>query len=77
MREYVKNMETLKLELRFEKSEYMASIRGKAKNDLKSGYLWSNKGGCWVSRCKEPNLYWAKKTAEALGFVDGGKLASV
>jgi hypothetical protein len=28
----------------------------------------SNYGKCWVSRCKEPNLWNAKRTAEALGF---------
>jgi len=37
---------------------------------LKSAFLWSNKGKCWVSRAKEPNLYRAKQLAQKLGFTE-------
>ena len=63
------NLETLKIELHFEKSEYQA-MSEKNKKELKSGYLWSNYSGCWVSRAKEPNLWRAKRIAETLGFTE-------
>lgn len=72
MSAYIKNLETLKIELHFEKSEYMA-LSEKQKESLKSGFLWSNAGKCWVSRAKEPNLYWAIKTAKELGFTEEEK----
>jgi len=67
MDNYIFNKETLKIELHFEKSQYDA-IPDALKKELKSAFLWSNAGKCWVSRCKEPNLYGAKRTAEKLGF---------
>jgi len=67
MENYIFNKETLKIELHFEKSQYDA-IPDALKKELKSAFLWSNSGKCWVSRCKEPNLYGAKRTAEKLGF---------
>lgn len=70
MKQYILNKETQKIELHFEKSEYQA-LTEQQKNDLKSAYLWSNYGKCWVSRSKN-NHYWAVKTAEKLGFTDGG-----
>lgn len=70
MKQYILNKETQKIELHFEKSEYQA-LTEQQKNDLKSAYLWSNYGKCWVSRSKN-NHYWAIKTAEKLGFIDGG-----
>ena len=70
MKQYLFNKETTKIELHFEKCEYLA-LTDEQKSKLKSAFLWSNKGGCWVSRAKEPNLYWAKKTAKELGFEQG------
>lgn len=72
MKQYILNKETQKIELHFEKSEYQA-LTEQQKNDLKSAYLWSNYGKCWVSRSKN-NHYWAIKTAEKLGFTDGGSI---
>lgn len=69
MNKYVFNLETTKIELYFDKSEYDALPEEKRKA-LKSNYLWSNRNKCWVSRAKEPNLYWAKKVAKDLGFTE-------
>jgi len=67
MENYIFNKETLKIELHFAKSEYDALTEAQ-KKDLNSTFLWSNTGKCWVSRCKDPNLYGAKRAAEKLGF---------
>jgi hypothetical protein len=64
---YIFNLETTKIELHFEKSEY-DTLSDAQKKLLKSNFLWSRMGHCWVSRCKEPNLYRAKKAARELGF---------
>jgi len=72
MPNYIKNLETLKIELHFEKSDYMAMSEND-KQKLKSAFLWSKSGKCWVSRAKEPNLYWAIKTAKELGFAEEEK----
>ena len=69
MRPYVFNLETTKIELHFEKAEY-AALSEAQKTDLKSAYLWSNYGKCWVSRAKEPNLWRAKEVARKLGFTE-------
>lgn len=69
MREYVFNLETTKIELHFEKSEY-AALTAEQKSDLKSAFLWSRTGNCWVSRAKEPNLWRAKQIAAKLGFTE-------
>ena len=68
-KKYIFNLETTKIELHFEKSEYNA-LTADQKADLKSAFLWSRTGGCWVSRAKEPNLWWAKKIAAKLGFTE-------
>ena len=65
--EYIFNLETTKIELHFEKSQYDALTDAQKKN-LKSAFLWSSRGKCWVSRAKEPNLWRAKEVAKALGF---------
>jgi hypothetical protein len=72
MANYIKNLETLKIELHFEKSDYMAMSEND-KRKLKSAFLWSKSGKCWVSRAKEPNLYRAIKTAKELGFTEEEK----
>lgn len=69
MREYIFNLETTKIELHFEKSEY-AALAAEQKAVLKSAFLWSRTGGCWVSRAKEPNLWRAKQVAAKLGFTE-------
>ena len=69
MKPYIFNLETTKIELHFEKSEYTA-LSDEQKSDLKSAFLWSRAGGCWVSRAKEPNLRRAKQVATKLGFTE-------
>ena len=70
MKNYVFNNETTKIELHFDKADYM-SLSVEQKDKLKSAFLWSNKGGCWVSRAKEPNLWRAREIAKGLGFEKG------
>lgn len=69
---YIHNRETGKLELHFDKSEY-DGLTDAQKQDIKSAFLWGRKSGCWISRCKEPNLCRAKSIAQALGLADGGE----
>ena len=69
MNNYIFNLETTKMELHFEKPEYDA-LTDAQKSLLKSNFLWSRVGRCWVSRCKEPNLYRAKAAARELGFTE-------
>ncbi|MBM7111342.1 DUF3560 domain-containing protein [Brevibacillus laterosporus] len=71
-KEYVLNRETRKIELHFEKSDYKA-LTEEEKKELKSFYLWSSKASAWVSRSVK-NHYSAIRTAEKLGFSDGGKV---
>jgi hypothetical protein len=66
-RAYIFNRETLKIELHFDKAEYMA-LPEESKKLLKSNFLFSGKSSAWVSRAKEPNLYHAKQAAAKLGF---------
>lgn len=68
-RAYIFNLETTKIELRFEKAEYDA-LSAEQKQELKSNYLWSNRGKCWVSRAKEPNLWRAIRVAKSMGFTE-------
>ena len=66
-RHYIFNLESTKIELHFDKSEY-AAMTDEQKRELKGAFLFSGKGKCWVSRAKEPNLWRAKQVAEKLGF---------
>ncbi len=69
---FVRNLETRKLELHFEKETYQA-LTEEQKKDIKSNFLWGRNSGCWISRAKEPNLLWAIRCAERLGLEDAGK----
>ena len=69
MKTYTFNLETKKIELYFEKEEYLA-LSETQKKMLKSAFLWSSKAGGWVSRAIEPNLWKAKQTAKELGFTE-------
>lgn len=71
-KEYILNKETSKIELHFEKSDYM-SLTAEQKDSLKSAYLWSKKNNAWVSRSIN-NHYNAIRVAEKLGFTDGGSV---
>ena len=67
MKQAIFNRETLKIELHFDKADYIA-LTDAERAKIKSAFLWSRGGGCWVSRAKEPNLWEAKQIAENLGF---------
>ena len=64
---YNRNLETGKLELHFDKSEYMA-LTADQKSEIKSAFLFSRYNSAWVSRCKFPNLYTAERIAKKLGL---------
>lgn len=72
-KKYILKRETGKIELHFEKSEYQ-EMPEEQKRILKSNYLFSRKAEAWVSRAKYPNLYYAKRAAEELGFTEGEKI---
>jgi hypothetical protein len=69
MSNYIFNLETTKIELHFDKAGYDA-LTDEQKRELKSAFLWSRSGKCWVSRAKEPNLWRPKRIAEKLGFME-------
>lgn len=69
MRKYIFNLETTKIKLCFEKTEY-AALTDEQKADLKSAFLGSHTESCWVSRAKEPSLWRAKQIAVKLGFTE-------
>lgn len=69
---YVLNKETQKLELHFDKDTYQA-LEEKDKKAIKSNFLFSRHGSCWVSRAKFPNLYSAERVAKGLGLENAGK----
>lgn len=68
---FVLNLETGKLELHFCKSTYLA-LDDALKQRVRSDFLWGRNSGCWISRCAEPNLAYARATAESLGLYDAG-----
>ena len=70
---YQINRETQKLELIFDKAEYMALDDAK-KREIKSNFLFSRSIGGWVSRAKWPNTYYAEKTAQSIGAENRGKI---
>lgn len=64
---YNRNLETGKLEMYFDKSEYMA-LTTEQKSEIKSNFLFSRHSSAWISRAKFPNLYRAEQIAERLGL---------
>ena len=70
---FIRNKETGKLELHFEKSTYDA-LTGEQRKDIKSNFLWGRNSGCWISRAKEPNLYHAIRCATSIGLTDAGSI---
>ena len=69
----ITNKETGKLEMHFDKDDYMA-LPEESKKEIKSNFLFSRKAGAWVSRAKFPNLWRAEAVAKKLGLEDGGKV---
>lgn len=70
-KQYILNLETSKIELRFSKEEYQA-LTTDEKKSIKSAYLFSGSRSAWVSRSTN-NHYAAIRVAKQLGFTDGGK----
>jgi len=68
---YIKNLETGKIELHFEKSDYLA-LSDELKKEIKSSYLFSKSANAWVSRGIH-NQYRAIQTAIKLGFTEEEK----
>lgn len=68
---FIRNLETGKLELHFDKADY-DDLTDDQKREIKGAFLWGRRSGCWISRCKEPNLWSAEKIAKALDLADGG-----
>lgn len=68
---YIRNKETGKIELHFDKETYM-SLPDEDKKKIKSNFLFGRKTGAWISRCKFPNLYRAEEVAKALGLENRG-----
>lgn len=69
---FIRNRETRKLELHFEKSTYMALAENE-RTQIKSAFVWGRKSGCWISRAMEPNLHYAVRIAESIGLTDAGE----
>lgn len=72
---YTKNLETGKIELHCEKSDYM-SLPDSDKKEIKSRFLFSRYNKAWVSRGKFPSYSYrsALQLAKKLGFKDGGEI---
>lgn len=70
---YLINRETQKLELHFTKQEYTA-LDAAQKPDIKSNFLFSRAGSCWVSRAKWPRTSCAERVAQSLGAENRGKV---
>lgn len=73
MSNYIMNLETQKIELHFDKADYMA-LSDDLKKEIKSNFLFSRKSGVWVSRAKFPNLWRAETVAKKLGLENGGSV---
>lgn len=71
MNSFVHNNETGKLELHCGKAFY-AALTDAQKQSIKGAFVWGRRSGCWISRCKEPNLWHAEQVAKALGLADAG-----
>lgn len=70
MGKYLLNKETQKIELHFDKQEYLL-LPEEQKKEIKSNFLWSRNAGAWVSRSKN-NHYWALQVAKKLNLEDAG-----
>lgn len=70
---FVENKETGKIELHFDKSDYM-SLTDTQKAEIKSAFLFSRYSSAWVSRCKFPHLSTPRRIASKLGLTDAGTI---
>lgn len=69
---FIRNRETGKLELHFDKAGYDA-LTDAQKAEIKGAFLWGRRSGCWISRAKEPNLWRAERVAKSIGLTDAGQ----
>ncbi|WP_251038436.1 DUF3560 domain-containing protein [Paenibacillus albidus] len=69
-KQYILNLETSKIELRFSKEEYK-SLPFVDKKAVQRAFLFSGARSAWVSRSTR-NHYSAISVAKQLGFTDGG-----
>lgn len=67
-KKYINNLETGKIELHFEKEEYLR-LQEEQKKELRGAYLFSGSAKAWVSRSKN-NHYSAIRVAIKLGFTE-------
>ena len=72
MNYYIFNKETQKIELHFEKEDYMA-LSEDLKKEIHSNFLFSRKASAWISRAKFPNLWHAENIAKKIGVERSGK----
>lgn len=72
MGHYLLNKETQKIEMHFDKSEYLA-LSEDQKNEIKSNFLWSRGADAWVSRSIHYHGQ-AVNIAEKLGLKNAGKV---
>ncbi|NLK71753.1 MAG: DUF3560 domain-containing protein [Clostridiales bacterium] len=72
MGKYLLNKETQKIEMHFDKSEYLA-LSEDQKKEIKSNFLWSKTAGAWVSRSIHYHGQ-AVRIAEKLGLENAGKI---
>lgn len=73
MNEFIMNKETGKIELYFDKQDYL-NLSDEQKREINSNFLFSRKKNAWVSRAKFPNLYRAETVAKKLGLSNGGNI---
>lgn len=68
---YLLNKDTDKIEIYFEKDWYM-SLGEFEKGMIKSNFLFSRVGGCWVSRRKFPNIWESEDVCKRLWLENRG-----
>jgi len=71
MGNYLLNNETLKIELHFDKAEYI-NLDDTTKKAIKSNFLFSRYNSAWVSRCKWPHTGHAEDIAKRIGLENAG-----
>lgn len=74
MRSFTRNNETGKIELSFDKADYL-SLTDEEKKHIRSNFLFSNYRKAWVSRAKN-NTYSAEGVCKQLGAIWGGETGS-
>lgn len=70
---YLLNKDTDKIEIYFEKDWYM-SLGEFEKGMIKSNFLFSRAGGCWVSRRKFPNIWESEDVCKRLWLENKGSM---